>query len=54
MGLWDLLFRWKVVNDLNRDDLTDEDELMDMMYVVEDIQKNEELEKNKNKKDDKW
>ena len=54
MGLWVLLFRWKVVNDLTRDDLTDEDELMDMMYVVEDIQKNEELEKNKNKKDDKW
>ena len=54
MGFWDFIFGWKVINDQDKEDLTEEDELMDMMYIVDDIKNKEKANENKNKKDDKW
>ena len=54
MGFWDFIFVWKVINDHDKEDLTEEDELMDMMYIVDDIKNKEKTNENKNKKDDKW
>lgn len=48
MGLFDFLFRWKVISDQDRD-IDEEDELMDMMYIMEDMENNEENNKKKDK-----
>ena len=50
MGFLKFLMDWKILHDIGKDDLSEEDELIDMMYINEQFDKEFE-EKQKSKKD---
>lgn len=54
MGFWDFIFGWKVINDQDKEDLSEEDELMDMMYIIDDIEKNDKKKEKEHKDKDRW
>ncbi|MBQ3213992.1 MAG: hypothetical protein IJB10_03185 [Clostridia bacterium] len=53
MGFFDFLMDWKIMKDIEKEELSEEDELVDLMYINEQFEK-ERQEKTKNKKDEDW
>lgn len=54
MGFFKFLMDWKILHDAGEEELSEEDELVDMMYINEQFEKDfEEKKKNKNDKEDK-
>lgn len=54
MSFFDFLMHCKILNDLEKDELSEEDEFVDLAYINDQFEK-EKREKEKNKKDeDKW
>ena len=46
MGLIDFLMGWKVINDQGRNDLTDDEEVEDLIYIAEQMKKEQEQKEN--------
>lgn len=54
MSFFDFLMHWKILNDLENEELSEEDEFVDLAYINDQFEK-ERREKEKNKdKEDKW
>ncbi len=56
MSFFDFLMHWKILNDLENEELSEEDEFVDLAYINDQFDKERrEKEKNKNKNmEDKW
>ena len=53
MGFFYFLMKWKIMKDIGEEELSEEDELVDLMYINEQFEKERENNK-KNKKDEDW
>ena len=53
MGILDFLFGLKVINDQDRD-IDEEDELMDLMYIREKMEKQEKEAQSQDDRKKKW
>ena len=54
MGFFKFLMDWKILHDIGQEELSEEDELVDMLYINEQFDKEfEEKKKNKKDKEDK-
>ena len=54
MSFFDFLMHCKILNDLENEELSEEDEFVDLAYINDQFEKERrEKEKNKNK-EDKW
>ena len=51
MGFFDFLMNWKILNDI-QEELSDEDELVDLMYINEQFEKERENKKKEKEKED--
>ena len=55
MSFFDFLMHWKILNDLENEELSEEDEFVDLAYINDQFEKERrEKEKNKNKEDKWW
>ena len=56
MGFFKFLMDWKILHDIGQEELSEEDELVDMLYINEQFDKEfEEKKKNeKDKEDRRW
>ena len=52
MRFFDFLMNWKILNDIQEEDLSEEDELVDLMYINEQFEKERENKKKDKERED--